>query len=92
MFTITPLRLARIDGSTARVTRMTPQKLVSNVALNSASGANSMVPKVPMPALFTSASMCPSRARIVSTAVATDASSVTSRGRVRRFGSASSAA
>ena len=57
MLTITPFLRARIDGSTARVTRMTPQKLVSKVARASASGVNSKVPNTPMPALFTSASM-----------------------------------
>src|ERR1700693_1607606 len=54
-----PFRRFRIPGSTARVMRESPKKLISNMRRTSASSLSSTAPKYPMPALFTSTSIPP---------------------------------
>ena len=60
VFTILPLRCARITGSTVRVTRTMPQKLTSSWRLASSTDVNSAAPEMPKPALLSSISMRPS--------------------------------
>ena len=73
-----PPRWARIAGSTACVTRTTPQKLVSSWARASASGVCSTAPAMPQPAASTTAPMRPSSASTRSTPSVTDPSTSTS--------------
>ena len=60
VFTILPLRCARITGSTAFVVRTMPQKLTSSWRLASSTDVNSAAPEMPKPALLSSISMRPS--------------------------------
>lgn len=76
--TIRPARCSRIDGNTALVMRITPNRLTSNSCWTWATEDSSAPPNMPRPALLTSTSMRPARSSIVFTSAATDASSVTS--------------
>src|SRR5271155_2243904 len=78
MLMIRPLRCARRYGSTSRVTRTSPKKLVSKSCWAWAVELSSAAPRTPNPALLTRTSMRPARWTTVATAAATDSSSVTS--------------
>ncbi len=78
MFTICPLRRFRIPGSTARVMRDSPKKLISNMRRTSASSLSSTAPKYPMPALFTSTSIPPKCCSALFTDASTSTGLVTS--------------
>jgi hypothetical protein len=65
-------------GSTARSTRSVPKTLVSNGSRAASIGTSSTLPKMPMPALHTSASSRGVHASTCATPLATDASSRTS--------------
>src|ERR687896_2592379 len=77
---IRPPPCSRMWGSTARVMRIEPKRLVSNSARACSVELSSAAPATPTPALFTSTSMRPDRSSTSRTASATDSSSVTSSG------------
>jgi hypothetical protein len=79
MLMMRPAPWRRMWGTTARVIRTVPKKLVSNSALVCAIELSSSPARpTPKPALFTSTSMRPARRRTSPTAASIDASSVTS--------------
>src|SRR4051794_35662276 len=78
---IRPLPWSRMWGSTARVIRIEPKRLVSNKARACSTELSSAAPETPTPALLTSTSMRPDRCSTSRTAPATESSSVTSSGR-----------
>src|SRR5215212_3411407 len=78
---IRPLPCSRMWGSTARVVRIEPKRLVSNKARACSIELSSAAPETPTPALLTRTSMRPDRSSTSRTAPATEASSVTSSGR-----------
>ena len=78
---IRPLPCSRMCGSTARVMRIEPKRLVSNRARACSIELSSAAPETPTPALLTRTSMRPDRWSTSRTAPATDSSSVTSSGR-----------
>src|SRR3954453_1345737 len=64
-----PLPCSRMCGSTARVMRIEPKRLVSNRARACSIELSSAAPETPTPALFTSTSMRPDRSSTARTAV-----------------------
>src|SRR4051794_34652678 len=78
---IRPSPCSRMWGSTARVIRIEPKRLVSNKARACSIELSSAAPETPTPALLTRTSMRPDRWSTSRTAPATESSSVTSSGR-----------
>src|SRR3954452_15580725 len=78
---IRPPPCSRMWGSTARVMRIEPKRLVSNKARAWSIELSSAAPETPRPALLTRTSMRPDRSSTSRTAPATESSSVTSSGR-----------
>jgi hypothetical protein len=74
-----PLPWARMCGKTAFVIRITPKTLMSKTPCACATELSSAAPVEPIPALLTRMSIRSNRSMTCCTALATDASSATSR-------------
>src|SRR5437588_6978084 len=81
MLMMRPLPWARMCGSTALVSRITPKKLMSKTRWVWATELSSAAPAAPVPALLTRTSSRPNRSITRRTTVLTDSSLVTSRSR-----------
>src|SRR5947209_10303985 len=81
MLMMRPLPWARMCGSTALVSRITPKKLMSKTRWVWATELSSAAPAAPMPALLTRTSSRPNRSITRRTSVLTDSSLVTLRSR-----------
>src|ERR1700730_250528 len=85
MFNILPDRPARMDGRTERETFNIPSTFIAKIERTSGIEVSSIAPTKPRPALLTKTSIWPNSFNTASTAAAVCASSITSRGKTKRW-------